>query len=463
PVFHCALSLPPGEQLGKRQWVEVVHKFMKGMGFDGAPFVAVAHHDTEHPHVHIVASRVRRDRSLVSDSYDFPRAELLMRQFERDFQLREVPCSWEIEGKSPTQERFHHAKRSLQKDAREHLIEGVAEALAGKAPLCFERALDAKQITRAWRTDEKTGQIRGVSFCFQGVQLSGSTLDKSCSWPRIARTMGLDRHLTPANYDERLRDARLSEQLTQERRSLLRQRLHARAQAPSAPSLRDEHTMRVPSPQVQDAPVARAAQVREQIQGVRPPEAVEKPQREVTIHDVSHMSLEAYTAQYTREKPQSPMAPLRQNQEVSGQVGWSDVLCREGRFTPVREASGAIKLVAYDASFEVWRGEQARFVRPFGRAVYVEAAAPRAEVQLIERPNRTLAEHLELARIHAPQHSYRALGEGERVRGTLLAQDLLMKDGRFTLIHISPSHTTIAPYDPSFETHRGVKVSVSRS
>ena len=571
PVFHCALSLPPGEQLGRREWAEVVHKFMRGMGFDGAPFVAVAHHDTEHPHVHIVASRVRRDRSLVSDSYDFPRAELLMRQFERDFELREVPCSWEVEGKSPTQEQYHHARRAPQKDAREHLLAGVMAALEEKDLLRFERTLNAKQITRAWRTDEKTGQIRGVSFCFQGVQLSGSTLSKPCSWPRIARTMGLERHLSPSSYDERLRDARLSAQLTPSRRARLRQRLHARAHDTSTLSPRDERPNtreeRGSAAHVQDAPVARTAQVREEAQGVRSPDAVESPRREVAIHDMSHMSLEAYTtqytrdhpespmvpslhsqgvsgqvawsdvlcregrftpvreasgvitlvpyevsleahrgaqvslppreraqvgpatpppperpttrevvlydeshrgveaytAQYTREKPQSPMTPLRQNQEVSGQVGWSDVLCKEGRFTPVREASGAIRLVPYDARFEAWRGARARLVRSFGRAVHVEAAPPRPEVHLVERPNRTLAEHMELAKTHAPQHSFRALGEGDRVRGTLLTQDLLMKDGRFTLIQTSSNRFTIAPYHPSFEDHRGAQVNLSRS
>ncbi|MCA9645915.1 MAG: DUF3363 domain-containing protein, partial [Myxococcales bacterium] len=61
------------------------------------------------------------------------------------------------------------------------------------------------------------------------------------------------------------------------------------------------------------------------------------------------------------------------------------------------------------------------------------------------------------------QHSFRALGEGERVRGTLLAQDLLMRDGRFTLIQTSPNRFTVAPYDPSFEVHRGAQVDLSRS
>jgi len=60
-VYHSSLSLPPGENLNDQQWKEVANKYMSHMGFDGSQFVAVKHQDTEHSHIHILASRVRLD------------------------------------------------------------------------------------------------------------------------------------------------------------------------------------------------------------------------------------------------------------------------------------------------------------------------------------------------------------------------------------------------------------------
>ncbi len=57
-VYHASLSLPEGESLNKDQWGEVSQKYMKEMGFSGSQYMAVMHKDTEHQHIHIVASRL---------------------------------------------------------------------------------------------------------------------------------------------------------------------------------------------------------------------------------------------------------------------------------------------------------------------------------------------------------------------------------------------------------------------
>ena len=86
-VYHASLSLPPGESLSDSQWSEVSMRYMEGMGFKGAQFTAVKHTDTNHAHIHIIASRVRLDGSVVSESHDYRCSETHIRGLEKEFGL----------------------------------------------------------------------------------------------------------------------------------------------------------------------------------------------------------------------------------------------------------------------------------------------------------------------------------------------------------------------------------------
>src|SRR5258706_11732322 len=66
PVWHCSLALPKDERLPTEKWHEIARDFMGCMGFDidKTPYVVVRHNDTEHDHVHIIASRIALDGSV---------------------------------------------------------------------------------------------------------------------------------------------------------------------------------------------------------------------------------------------------------------------------------------------------------------------------------------------------------------------------------------------------------------
>lgn len=92
-VYHVSLSLQPGETLSPKQWHRLALDYLQGMGFTDNPYVVVAHHDTAHEHIHLVASRIRNDGTTVSDSWNYRRSEKLIRQLERQYQLKPVPQS----------------------------------------------------------------------------------------------------------------------------------------------------------------------------------------------------------------------------------------------------------------------------------------------------------------------------------------------------------------------------------
>ncbi|MCG7635307.1 relaxase/mobilization nuclease domain-containing protein [Gordonia McavH-238-E] len=102
-VWHCSLSLPPdAAALDDATWSAIAHDFMQGMGFDGpdaadARWVAIRHGVTKNggDHIHIAASRVRDDGSVVAkwrphptrggNEGDYARAQRIARDLEAKY------------------------------------------------------------------------------------------------------------------------------------------------------------------------------------------------------------------------------------------------------------------------------------------------------------------------------------------------------------------------------------------
>lgn len=98
-VAHYSLSLPPDDRRpDDAEWSAIAERFLTEMGFNNCPYVVVRHDDTQHPHIHIVASRIRFSTSgeagdVVSDKNDYRRHEEIARRIEADHGFRSVPAS----------------------------------------------------------------------------------------------------------------------------------------------------------------------------------------------------------------------------------------------------------------------------------------------------------------------------------------------------------------------------------
>jgi hypothetical protein len=96
-VYHASISVSPAQKLSDRQWVEIARAYLRGMEFDGNQYVIYRHTDTQHDHIHIVANRIRiTDGSAVSDSWNYRRGEMVVRQLEEQFGLPPHPQDYLI-------------------------------------------------------------------------------------------------------------------------------------------------------------------------------------------------------------------------------------------------------------------------------------------------------------------------------------------------------------------------------
>jgi len=86
--LHASLSWEPGQDPTREEMVAAAQGFLKSLGMETAQAVFVAHDDTEHKHLHIVASRIDPlTGKTFSQADDFTKAQAWSLQYEREHGL----------------------------------------------------------------------------------------------------------------------------------------------------------------------------------------------------------------------------------------------------------------------------------------------------------------------------------------------------------------------------------------
>jgi type IV secretory pathway VirD2 relaxase len=69
PVAHISLdfSIQDKERLTDKAMVGITLEYMQKMGYENTQYIIVRHHDTDHPHVHLVINRIDNDGKRITD------------------------------------------------------------------------------------------------------------------------------------------------------------------------------------------------------------------------------------------------------------------------------------------------------------------------------------------------------------------------------------------------------------
>lgn len=196
PVWHCSLSLPPGERLSAEKWEAVAVDFMRRMGFDPdtTPWVAVRHQDTDKDHIHIVASRVGLDGKVWLGQWEARRAIEATQELEREHGLTLTPGLGDAraERRKLTDKEINMAVRTGDEPPRQKLQRLLDEALADRpTALQFAERLEAAGVSvRA--NIASTGKFSGFSFAIDGIAFKGSQLGDKYKWSRLCEHLDYD-------------------------------------------------------------------------------------------------------------------------------------------------------------------------------------------------------------------------------------------------------------------------------
>lgn len=213
PVYHASLSLQKGENLDNETWNEIAKKYLIGMGFDYNQYCVFRHHDQDHDHIHIAASRIKLDGTCVHDGWDYPRSEKLIRQLEKQYGL-ESPIVKEPGKRSPKTGERRLLERT-GKDSERVLLQNALDKVLpenSKAPELIKHlrtnGIDANVSYYS------TGNVRGITYKLidSDIRFSGTQLGANYTFPNgLAKSRGMT--YEPERDDEAIQRANLIEVL----------------------------------------------------------------------------------------------------------------------------------------------------------------------------------------------------------------------------------------------------------
>ena len=212
---HREASHPQGEyheHLDDDKYALIARRWLKEMQFLGdglhkSQYVIARHQDTNHEHIHIIASRIRMDGSVVPDSWDYRRSEVVVRQLEQEFGLEPTRCSNERVAQKVKQKHGIETtvgERSAQTKKQKHHFSGKPPVKKLLADAIDEATFDQPTVTELIARLQKLhinvhpsfstrGKFKNaIAFSMNGVKMAGWKLGKAYSFPGLLQRKGVD-------------------------------------------------------------------------------------------------------------------------------------------------------------------------------------------------------------------------------------------------------------------------------
>ena len=89
PVAHISLSFSAQDkdELTTQKMVQIALGYMQKMGYGNTQFIIARHHDTDHPHIHLVLNRINYDGKRISDQNERIRSTKICKELTEKYGL----------------------------------------------------------------------------------------------------------------------------------------------------------------------------------------------------------------------------------------------------------------------------------------------------------------------------------------------------------------------------------------
>lgn len=178
PVAHISLSFSAldRDKLTNQKMIEIAQEYMQKMGYGNTQFVIIRHHDTDHPHIHLVLNRIDYNGKRISDKNERNRSTKVCKDLTAKHGL------YFAKGKENVKEH-----RLREPDKTKYEIYNILKSEVSRCGNWQELIanLNQKGVTVEFKTKGSTDKIEGVKFGKNGYSFSGSKVDKQFSFSKI--------------------------------------------------------------------------------------------------------------------------------------------------------------------------------------------------------------------------------------------------------------------------------------
>lgn len=221
-VYHTSLNFPKSEQaqLSNEKLLAIALDYLEASGFSNNQYIIFRHHDTDHPHIHLLANRICFDGSVVSDSNNYKKSEAILRELEYRYNLTAVEQSGfvavehdnnipvkrdtckakeqniritrkqniNVSRKSPTRDEIAMILRTGKVSNKLFLQELLIQLMAEKPKSISEFIRSAERIgIHLLFNQASTGRVSGITYCFKDFKAKGQALGNQFKWAELIR------------------------------------------------------------------------------------------------------------------------------------------------------------------------------------------------------------------------------------------------------------------------------------
>jgi hypothetical protein len=178
PVAHISLdfSVQDKNRLSDQFMAGMALEYMEKMGYKDTQYIIARHHDTDHPHIHIVINRIDNNGKRISDQNEKLRNTRVCMELTKKYGLyiasgKENVKEYRLKEPDKTKYEIYHALQSAVSKCR-NWQELKAELLKSG-------------IKTEFRNNGTTDKIQGVRFGKNEYEFNGSKIDRACSFSKI--------------------------------------------------------------------------------------------------------------------------------------------------------------------------------------------------------------------------------------------------------------------------------------
>jgi len=93
-AVHISLNFDPSEKPTKEILQKIADAYMQRIGFGNQPYLVYQHHDSGHPHIHIVSTNIQKDGSRIKmQNIGRNQSETARKEIEKEFRLVQAQAS----------------------------------------------------------------------------------------------------------------------------------------------------------------------------------------------------------------------------------------------------------------------------------------------------------------------------------------------------------------------------------
>lgn len=191
-TYHTSLNFAIGEDISNQKMLEVAQEYMKKMGFDNNAYFIFRHHDSSHPHCHILSLRNRFDGTVVSDSKNYKRSEKIVRELEEKYGLEKVNDSEKAKLKAPNKDELEMVVRTGKPSNKMLMQEKVATQLHhSKTIQDLIRNLEKEGIYLLFN-QASTGRVSGITYLSKDFKAKGQALGNQFKWSNVKKSINYE-------------------------------------------------------------------------------------------------------------------------------------------------------------------------------------------------------------------------------------------------------------------------------